>query len=169
MEGHKNLFAGVDLKERYPLRPIEVERETEGCRAVSACSVATGVFGVLLGVGLFLVITGIEAAALVAAVHWWGLWETCLVVLLGAGDDRVKESFYVLPPGPVVDFDRVRALVGAQMMLGFCDREYTPLVIDTGAPVVDSGEASVVRERVAEGLSRAGARPLVFNHGNGVR
>lgn len=91
------------------------------------------------------------------------------VSLERAGDDRVKESFYVLPPGPVVDFGRVRALVGAQMMLGFCDRECTPLVIDTGVSVVDSGEAGVVREQVAAELLRAGVRRLVFNHGNGIR
>lgn len=90
-------------------------------------------------------------------------------VLERAGDDQVTEEFYVLPPGPVTDFDRYRTLLGARMMLEFCDREYTPLVIDTGVPVVESGEAGVVRERVAEGLLRAGARRLVFNHGNGVR
>ena len=83
MAERKNLFAGVDLREWYPLRPAEAERETGGRRVVSARSVATGVFGVLLGVGLFLVITGIEAAALVAAVYWWGFWETGLLVLLG--------------------------------------------------------------------------------------
>lgn len=90
------------------------------------------------------------------------------VSLERAGDDRVEESFYVLPPGPVVDFDCVRALVGAQMMLGFCDRECTPLVIDTGVSVVDSGEAGVVREQVAAELLRARVRRLVFNHGNGI-
>lgn len=116
MEGHKNLFAGVDLKERYPLRPIEVERETEGCRAVSACSVATGVFGVLLGVGLFLVITGIEAAALVAAVHWWGLWETCLVVLLGAAAFGV---FWRLGSSALEGWESVRGLVEGLVFVQF--------------------------------------------------
>ena len=54
------------------------------------------------------------------------------------------------------------------MMLGFCDRECTPLVIDTGVSVVDSGEAGVVREQVAAELLRARVRRLVFNHGNGI-
>lgn len=91
------------------------------------------------------------------------------VVLERTGDNRLTEEFYVLPPGPVTDFDRYRTLLGVRMMLEFCDREYTPLVIDTGVSVVDSGEAGVVREQVAEGLLRAGARRLVFNHGNGIR
>lgn len=82
VEGHENLFAGVDLKERYPLRPGEAARETDSRRAVSARTIATGVFGVLLGLGLFLVITGIEAAVLFAAVYWWGFWNTGLLVLL---------------------------------------------------------------------------------------
>lgn len=91
------------------------------------------------------------------------------VALERAGDDRSIESFYVLPPGPVKDFDRCRTLVGTQMMLGFCDREYTPLVIDTGVQVVDSGEASVVREQVAAELSRLDVRRLAFKQGNGIR
>lgn len=91
------------------------------------------------------------------------------VALERAGDDRSIESFYVLPPGPVKDFDRCRTLVGTQMMLGFCDREYTQLVIDTGVQVVDSGEASVVREQVAAELSRLDVRRLAFKQGNGIR
>ena len=55
------------------------------------------------------------------------------------------------------------------MMLGFCDREYTQLVIDTGVQVVDSGEASVVREQVAAELSRLDVRRLAFKQGNGIR
>lgn len=89
-------------------------------------------------------------------------------VLERAGDDQVTEEFYVLLPGPVTDFDRYRTLLGARMMFGFCDRECTPLVIDTGVSVVDSGEAGVVREQVAAELLRAGVRRLVFNHGNGI-
>lgn len=73
VEGHESLFAGVDLKERYPLRPGEAARETDSRRAVSARTIATGVFGVLLGLGLFLVITGIEAAVLFAAVRCWAV------------------------------------------------------------------------------------------------
>lgn len=91
------------------------------------------------------------------------------VKLERAGDDRVEESFYVLPPGPVKDFDRCRTLVGVQMMLGFCDQEYTPLVIDTEVPGVKSGCAGTVREQVAAELSRLDVRRLVFKRGNGIR
>lgn len=116
MEGHKNLFAGVDLKERYPLRPIEAERETEGCRAVSACSVATGVFGVLLGLGLFLVITGIEAAVLFAAVYWWGFWETGLLVLLGVAAFGI---FWRFGSNTSEGWESVRDLVEGLMFVQF--------------------------------------------------
>lgn len=91
------------------------------------------------------------------------------VKLERAGDDRSEESFYVLPPGPVTDFDRCRTLVSTQMMLGFCDREYTQLVIDAEVPGVESGRAGTVREQVAAQLSRLGARRLVFKRGNGIR
>jgi hypothetical protein len=115
----KNLFAGVDLKERYPLRPVKAECETEGHRSVVR-SIATGVVGVLLGLGIFLVITGIEAAALVAAVHWWGLWETCLVVLLGAAAFGV---FWRLGSSALEGWESVRdlveGLVFAQFVVSF--------------------------------------------------
>ena len=91
------------------------------------------------------------------------------VKLERAGDDRVEESFYVLPPGPVTDFDRCRTLVSTQMMLGFCDQEYTQLVIDAEVPGVESGRAGTIREQVAAQLSRLGARRLVFKRGNGIR
>lgn len=120
MGERKNLFAGVDLKERYPLRPVEVERETKGRRAAGARSVATGVFRVLFGLGLFLVITGIEAAVLVAAVHWWGFWETGLLVLLGFAAFGVLWRFGSnVSEGWELVRDLVEGLVFVQFVLSF--------------------------------------------------
>lgn len=91
------------------------------------------------------------------------------VVLERAGDDRPIGSFYVLPPELAADFDRYRTLVTVQVMLNFCDRDDTQLIIDAAVPGVESGRAGMVRERVSAELLRLGAQRLVFKQGNGIR